>query len=385
MDLTEEGFAKRCLPLLIANQHGWHILNTHRVRARWAGGNSPAEVWVESAGNEVASHFGHGILTWTIPFLFRTPPGYNLLARGPANAPKDSMTALEGVVETDWCAATFTMNWKFTRPDTEVVFEPGEPICLIVPVRRGGLAGFEPRIEAIDADDEVAKAYYLWQWSRQRFNHRLRHDANSCAPLKWQRHYFQGTSVNGARSEDHETRLDLKDFRVVPFREHRIDERSDEDMAELFDQGDLPMLHRLMEGNPELKETALLVKKINANAKYPINSLEDLTDALGGPNATVTFRGRTMTLTEIRQFVPAYYFPISGERDLVAKISDLQSHAGAPSGTPGQGGAPGEVPTTSAVATIPPEARERPKLSAQQVLEATRAEHAASGLARRPV
>src|SRR3712207_8402233 len=31
------------------------------------------------------SHFGSGILTWNLPFLFRTPPGYNLHVRGPAN------------------------------------------------------------------------------------------------------------------------------------------------------------------------------------------------------------------------------------------------------------------------------------------------------------
>ena len=40
------------------------------------------------------SLFGHGILTWTLPYLFRTPPGYNLLARGPANWPKDGSAHL---------------------------------------------------------------------------------------------------------------------------------------------------------------------------------------------------------------------------------------------------------------------------------------------------
>ena len=49
-----------------------------------------------------ASHFGDGILTWHLPILFRTPPGYNLLVRGPANYPKDAVSPLEGIVETDW-------------------------------------------------------------------------------------------------------------------------------------------------------------------------------------------------------------------------------------------------------------------------------------------
>ena len=57
-----------------------------------------------------ASHFGSGILTVTVGYLFRTPPGYNLYIRGPANLPKDGIAPLEGIVETDWSEATFTMN-----------------------------------------------------------------------------------------------------------------------------------------------------------------------------------------------------------------------------------------------------------------------------------
>ncbi|MGA9676358.1 MAG: DUF6065 family protein, partial [Mycobacterium sp.] len=55
-----------------------------------------------------ASHFGDGILTWHLPILFRTPPGYNLLVRGPANYPKDAVSPLEGIVETDWASASFS-------------------------------------------------------------------------------------------------------------------------------------------------------------------------------------------------------------------------------------------------------------------------------------
>ncbi len=60
------------------------------------------------------SMFGHGILTFHIPFLVRTHPGYNLLVRGPANMPRDGVSPLEGIVETDWAVATFTMSWQLT-------------------------------------------------------------------------------------------------------------------------------------------------------------------------------------------------------------------------------------------------------------------------------
>ena len=76
----------------------------------------------------VQSHFGEGVITWNIPFLFRTSPGYNLLVRGPSNWIKDGVQALEGIVETDWAVQTFTMDWKFTRPRRWVRFEADEPI-----------------------------------------------------------------------------------------------------------------------------------------------------------------------------------------------------------------------------------------------------------------
>src|SRR5262245_54094351 len=34
---TDQKFAYRCLPLLIANQYGWEIISTHHIRAAWDG------------------------------------------------------------------------------------------------------------------------------------------------------------------------------------------------------------------------------------------------------------------------------------------------------------------------------------------------------------
>jgi hypothetical protein len=89
MDATGQRFAYRCLPLLMANQAGWLLLNSHGLRATWDGGDGTQALRLEYVSGEppypATSHFGHGILTWHVPYLFRTPPGYNLLARGPAN------------------------------------------------------------------------------------------------------------------------------------------------------------------------------------------------------------------------------------------------------------------------------------------------------------
>jgi hypothetical protein len=142
MNATDEHFANRCLPMLIANQAGWFVLNPRALRVTWTGGNSRDSLRIESVGGGLpppaVSHFGHGILTWNLPYLFRTPPGYSLLVRGPANWPKDGIYPLEGIVA-GWSEATFTMNWKVTRPDHSITFEEDEPICMVVPFRVGEL------------------------------------------------------------------------------------------------------------------------------------------------------------------------------------------------------------------------------------------------------
>src|SRR5438445_10865538 len=99
MDGTWGRTAYRCLPMVIANQSGWVILNRGLVTATWNGGRLSADCSIQAPDcvKPPLSHFGDGIITWRIPYLFRTPPGWNLLMRGPANLPKDGASSLEGV------------------------------------------------------------------------------------------------------------------------------------------------------------------------------------------------------------------------------------------------------------------------------------------------
>lgn len=216
MDDTVRRFAYRCLPLLIANQNGWHILNSHPVQVTWNGNEGLGDVEIKyltsSNYRRVTSHFGHGIVTWTLPYLFRTSPGYNLHVRGPVNLPKDGVAALEGIVETDWTPATFTMNWKITRPNHPIVFEAGEPICLIAPQKRGELEHFVPEIRNMSDDAELEAQYRSWSDSRSQFLKDLRKPTSDARELGWQRDYFQGGSPGGVQADEHQTRLNLRDF-----------------------------------------------------------------------------------------------------------------------------------------------------------------------------
>jgi len=216
MDATSNRFANRCLPLRIANQAGWFVLNSHPLRVTWNGGNDRSDLEIEPLDGETShpasSHFGSGILTFNLPFLFRTPKGYNLQVRGPVNWPKDGVYPLEGVVETDWALSTFTMNWKLTRAELPVVFEVGEPICMIVPQRRGELEAFGPEIRELDEEPETASAYREWAEGRERFNRDLKVPGSDAVKQGWQKHYVRGTTLRGIRAEGHQTKLRLQDF-----------------------------------------------------------------------------------------------------------------------------------------------------------------------------
>jgi hypothetical protein len=223
MKETQDGFANRCLPLLVANQSGWVLLNPATFQATWDGGQWRSNVTVEFADKDigrrkpVASHFGHGIITWEVPYLFRTPPGFNLLARGPANMPKDGASALDGLIETDWAVASFTMNWKLTRANHPVTFEADEPFCMVVPQRRGELERFQPEIRAMESDPQTHEEFEQWSQSRDKatarkffYSHLVR-DSDAARKL-WQRHYFKGISPGESRSAAHQTTRKLSGF-----------------------------------------------------------------------------------------------------------------------------------------------------------------------------
>jgi hypothetical protein len=215
MDAAHQRFPYRCLPLTIANQAGWVLRSPASFRAYWYGGPRKEDVEVRFDGpedNRILSHFGVGTITFTVPFLFRTPPGVNLWVKGPANWIKDGLQPLEGIVETDWLASTFTMNWKITRVCEWVTFQKGEPYCMLVPVPRGLAESLVPRRELIDADPGLKEQYHRWEASRKGFLHGLSERDPAAIKQGWQKDYFQGKTPDGRDFDAHQTKLNLREF-----------------------------------------------------------------------------------------------------------------------------------------------------------------------------
>lgn len=220
MNATANRNANLCLPLLAGNEFGWVLLNNRRLTVEWSGGDSPSELHFSYEGpppadGQAQSSFGYGIVTFRIPYLFRTPPRWDLMVRGPTNEPKDGVSALDAVVETDWSSSPFTMNWKLTRPGT-VVFEEGDPICMVTPQRRHDLESFRPEVRSAMEDEATATGWAAATKSRQELN-RQKFLATYAPEFResldeWEGNYFRGRQPDGEKAPEHITKRRLKPF-----------------------------------------------------------------------------------------------------------------------------------------------------------------------------
>jgi hypothetical protein len=160
----------KCLPLVIANQWGWQILCPTDLIITWNGDPTLAGLQIDVSPQylpAIKSQFGSGIVTFSPPWLFRTPPGWDLYLKGPSNRWKANCTPLEGIIETWWLNYTFTINWKLIEPGT-VSFARGESLGQLVPVPHTTFqdsTALEAPIGLLEPD--AAKELLEWQERRR--------------------------------------------------------------------------------------------------------------------------------------------------------------------------------------------------------------------------
>lgn len=206
---THDRVAYRCLPLVIANQHGWSLKLYNKVSAIWNGGISIDSVKVIDGQNIASSHFGNGILTFRTEHLFKLSDGYNLYITGEPNNDKADIVPLSGVYEADWAPYTFTMNWKFTAANKVVTFDVNESFCFIFPVERELIESFKLEVKTLlDTDEEYRKYHRMWGRKRDEFIHNKESKKDD-----WQKHYFRGLYPDDSKCPiaNHKTKLILDD------------------------------------------------------------------------------------------------------------------------------------------------------------------------------
>lgn len=236
MNQTPGSYAYRCLPLSIANAHGWEVRCPVTFEAEWNGGSSEDDIHLVFESDEdrsigerardyraratrtfAESHFGSGILTFNLRVVIGTPPGYDLWVTGPVNEFKDGIQAMSAVIETYWMPFTFTMNWKFTRPHWKVRFEKGEPFCFFFPVEHGLLERFSPTFEQISQDSDLEKQYKVALYKRllplalERLKGKKLEIKEQDRFEGW---YIRGEMPDGTEIADHRKRLELKPFEM---------------------------------------------------------------------------------------------------------------------------------------------------------------------------
>ena len=207
MDAYPHAFAYRCLPLKIANEAGWLVRCPVDFDAEYITDDSPLEsVKVTIKGNDwyknyIRSHFGRGVITFSLPYIFRTPDPWCIWARGYPNYYKDNVSFLEGIIETYWLHSTFTYNIRIVEKNKIVSFKKGEPIMFLTCINPNEINNSTIQYDLVDNKPELKQAYEQWNVSRAEFNKNLKN------PEDWQKDYFKGLNYQKKIEQNHLTTI----------------------------------------------------------------------------------------------------------------------------------------------------------------------------------
>ena len=146
------------------------------------------------------SHFGHGIVTISVPFMLRTPPGVNLMTINPPNYLLPGITVMTGVVETDNLRNNFTFNLKLNIPGLNIMIPKGTPLAAFIPVPRYYVDNFslqlaENQFEENDIVEEL-NAAYDFDLLRSEVEPEMKNHVN--------RKYLLGTDIYDNKFNDHQ-------------------------------------------------------------------------------------------------------------------------------------------------------------------------------------
>lgn len=206
MDSYAHAFAYRCLPLKIANESGWLVRCPTNFTAEYVTDDSAIDsvkIKFDSENNiytnYIRSHFGRGVVTLSLPYIFRTPEPWCVWARGYPNYYKHNVSFLEGIIETYWLHSTFTYNIRIIEKNKPVEFKTGEPLMFLTCVNINEINKSIIDIDNISNNTELQRAYKEWSESRSNFNKKQRN------PEEWQKDYFKGLNTSNNIETNHLT------------------------------------------------------------------------------------------------------------------------------------------------------------------------------------
>ena len=213
MDETPNKYAYRCLPLSIANCTGWDFFPPCNFIINWSGGSHKNDLHInyeEEGHHFAASSFGSGIVTFHSGYLFKTDPGWDLLATGPINDPPPWGDALSGIIETWWLDFTFTFNYKLRAPGWFEVSKD-KPLARVIPIPHE--IEIETRTIDIYNDEEQLAKFDDWRVDRALLLHDLHksfYDGKNTGLVElenpsthWEKTYYNGLTKDGEKQDEH--------------------------------------------------------------------------------------------------------------------------------------------------------------------------------------
>ena len=206
----EQKIIYHCIPVATASQTGWEILSPYELIINWNGGKSLKDLSIVDITSKspeyksikkwspsrimasVESHFPVGILTFRLPFVIETPPGWGLWVAGPANTWIDGLAPIEAIVETNWLPFTFTFNWKVTAPNKNIKIPLHFPIGRIIPFPLNLNEKTNIVTQEMTSNDKLHKKFKEYASSR------VEHIKNiNKKQFKVQKFYKNGTDASG--------------------------------------------------------------------------------------------------------------------------------------------------------------------------------------------
>lgn len=218
MSQKGQEYSYHCVPLTHANQLGYWIINNADITVYWDGGDQISNIKITAENRSPgdwkleSAHFTIGIITFSIPFIFKTQPGWGLYVGPCPNQPIDGLQGLEAIVETNWLPFTFTMNYKITEKNKVIKIPKGLPICRIFPFPLNLNEKTKLEIKSINEYPKLKKAYSDYSESRNSWNAELKAGtAKLSAPSDArQKFYKYGTDSSGNSISDGFHKMDYR-------------------------------------------------------------------------------------------------------------------------------------------------------------------------------
>lgn len=200
----------RCLPLTIGNQYGFVIKNNVPFEVVWNGGEASSDLQIFYKNQKdrgvyprLSSHFGSGILTLDTPFVFRTPPGVNLMTINPPNFVVPNITVMSGVIEADNLRYTFTFNLRIQVPNVRVAIPADTELAAFIPIPRY----FADNFDLVSGEDLFDRDVYQEEIVAYKDNQANRWDLMQKSHLASERTdslYSRGLDIYGNKFNDHQ-------------------------------------------------------------------------------------------------------------------------------------------------------------------------------------